>query len=161
MSVSDTSSDFERLLSRFMRSCSRRDYCTSDIKRRLSAAGDSVHAERLISALKKDGFVDDARYARSYCRDKALLSGWGAAKIRYNLVSKGIAGDVIEEALSEVDARAVCGQLDAMVSRKWKEIRRRHPELPRSGCVARLLRFACGRGYSYGEVMESMERNGL
>ena len=109
MSVSDTSSDFERLLSCFMRSCSRREYCTSDIKRRLSAAGDSVHAERLISALKKDGFVDDARYARSYCRDKALLSGWGAAKIRYNLVSKGIAGDVIEEALSEVDARAVCG----------------------------------------------------
>ena len=122
-----------------------------------------------MSVLKSEGFVDDARYARAYCRDKSGLSGWGEAKIRYALGRKGIPGHIIEEALSHIDSDAACRRMDAVISSKWSEILRRHPGLSRSECpglsrsecLSRLLRFAAGRGYQYAEVMESLKRNRL
>ena len=74
---------------------------------------------------------------------------------------KGIPGPVIDEALSQIDSDAACRRMDAVLSSKLAEIQRRHPGISRSECLSRLLRFAAGRGYSYGEVMESLKRNKL
>lgn len=164
MSVSDTSSDspdLGRVMDRLRRACSRREYCTSDIKRKLSLSGCAEYADKVITSLKEEGFLDDARYAIAYCRDKSGLSGWGAAKIRYFLSAKGIPGDLIDEALSMLDNASCAKRLDAIVAGKWSEITRRHPDVSRHERMARLLRFASGRGYSYAEIMDSVERNGF
>ena len=100
MSASDITSDYDRLLDRMRRACSRREYCSADIRRKLSAAGaPSALSGKILSSLKSEGYLDDGRYARAYCRDKSGLSGWGEAKIRYALGLKGIPGPVIDEAL--------------------------------------------------------------
>ena len=166
MSASDTSSDSradkDGQLARFRRACSRREYCCSDIRNRLARQNIvGRQADDIVSVLKSEGFVDDARYARAYCRDKSGLSGWGEAKIRYALGRKGIPDHIIEEALSHIDSDAACRRMDAVISSKWSEILRRHPGLSRSECLSRLLRFAAGRGYQYAEVMESLKRNEL
>lgn len=162
MSASDITSDYDRLLDRMRRACSRREYCSADIRRKLLAAGaPSGLSGKILSSLKSEGYLDDGRYARAYCRDKSGLSGWGEAKIRYALGLKGIPGPVIDEALSQIDSDAACRRMDAVLSSKLAEIQRRHPGISRSECLSRLLRFAAGRGYSYGEVMESLKRNKL
>ena len=143
MSASDITSDYDRLLDRMRRACSRREYCSADIRRKLSAAGaPSGLSGKILSSLKSEGYLDDGRYARAYCRDKSGLSGWGE-----------------DEALSQIDSDAACRRMDAVLSSKLAEIKRRHPGISRSECLSRLLRFAAGRGYSYGEVMESLKRN--
>ena len=39
----------------------------------------------MVAELKEDRYVDDARYAAAFAREKASLQGWGPVKIRFQL----------------------------------------------------------------------------
>lgn len=159
MSASDITSD--RLLMRLMRACSVREYCSEDIRRKVLRAAPEADAEALLGALVAEGYVDDARYASAYVRDKMLIDGWGAAKVRHALAAKKIPQAVVDEALADVDTAARDARTDSVVVRKWEEIRRRRPDEPRRDSLARLMRFCMGRGYSCEEVFAALGRNGL
>ena len=96
MSTSDTISNPDAVFGRMAWLCSRREYCSTAVLEKLRQKGlDDKDAAR-------ERYVDDARYARAFVRDKALLSGWGPRKISFALSAKGISKDVVEEALGEV-----------------------------------------------------------
>ena len=104
------------------RLCSRREYCVSDIRTKLMKEldGDVQKVETAINKLKDEKYVDDLRYATAYARDKASISGWGATKIRYMLSAKGVAKDVISEALNEVDEVKASTRLEKLLENKYK-----------------------------------------
>ncbi|MCF0175882.1 MAG: RecX family transcriptional regulator, partial [Bacteroidales bacterium] len=81
-----------RLLDRLRRSCSRREYCTSDVRKKALAGmeGDVHAAEEIVASLLEDRYVDDLRYATAYAREKSAVNGWGEVKIRHMLSAKGI-----------------------------------------------------------------------
>ena len=68
-------------LGRMQALCSRREYCASDIRRKLLRLRDHPmlpeEAEQIIAALVKEKYLDDARYAGAFARDKAALTAWG------------------------------------------------------------------------------------
>ena len=90
---------FSKVLSRLQAQCSRREFCTSDIRAKAlkSMEGDAEAADRIVTSLKEDKFVDDLRYASAFAREKASLSGWGAQKITYALICKGIDRQVVRK----------------------------------------------------------------
>ena len=137
-----------RVADRMRRLCSRREYCISDIRRKIAAAldGDQTRTDAVLDILVKEKYVDDRRYALAYARDKSALSGWGASKIRYMLSMKGVARDVIDEALDEVDADKAASRLDKLMENKYKSL----ADDPQ--CRLKMLRFGLGRGYGYDEV---------
>lgn len=159
MSASDITSD--RLLRRLMRACSVREYCSEDIRRKVQRADPEADAEALLEILVAEGYVDDSRYASAFARDKTVIDGWGAAKVRHALAAKRIPQAVADAALAEVDGDARTARMDSVIVRKWEEIRRKRPDEPRQDSLARLLRFCQGRGYSCGEVFDALGRNGL
>lgn len=159
MSASDITSD--RLLRRLMRACSVREYCSEDIRRKVLRADPEADAEALLEILVAEGYVDDSRYASAFARDKTVIDGWGAAKVRHALAAKRIPQAVADAALAEVDGDARTARMDSVIVRKWEEIRRKRPDEPRQDSLARLLRFCQGRGYSCGEVFDALGRNGL
>ena len=128
--------------------CSRREYCISDIRRKIAAAldGDQTRTDAVLDILVKENYIDDGRYARAFARDKSALSGWGASKIRYMLSMKGVARDVIDEALKDVDADKAASRLDKLMENKYKSL----ADDPQ--CRLKMLRFGLGRGYGYDEV---------
>lgn len=141
--------------------CSRREYCTADIRKkiisRLQKCGlesDEIAeaASDILARLKKDGYVDDMRYSEAFARDKSLLSGWGKVKIRHALSVRGIDDATISAALAEVDVHGASERMAAVLSAKWRSIkndpRRRE----------KLLRFALGRGYGYDEAVSALHR---
>ena len=144
----------EKALDKMRRLCSRREYCVSDIRSKLmkELEGDVQKVEAALAILQEERYVDDLRYATAYARDKASISGWGAAKIRYMLTGKGVAKDVISEALSEVDESKASSRLEKLLEHKYKSLK----EDPQ--WKIKLLRFALGRGYSYDEVNEQIRR---
>ena len=95
----------DKVLEKMRVLCSRREYCRSDILKKVVSAldGDRQEAEKIIDILVNEKFIDELRYASAFVRDKSALSGWGVVKIRYMLSSKGIPREVISEALGEVD----------------------------------------------------------
>ena len=141
-------------MDKMRRLCSRREYCVSDIRAKLMKEldGDVQKVETAINKLKDEKYVDDLRYATAYARDKASISGWGATKIRYMLSAKGVAKDVISEALNEVDEVKASTRLEKLLENKYKSLKD-DPQWK-----IKLLRFALGRGYSYDEVNYQIHR---
>lgn len=141
-------------MDKMRRLCSRREYCVSDIRAKLMKEldGDVQKVETAINKLKEERYVDDLRYATAYARDKASISGWGTAKIRYMLSAKGVAKDVISEALNEVDEVKASTRLEKLLENKYKSLKD-DPQWE-----IKLLRFALGRGYSYDEVNDQIHR---
>jgi regulatory protein len=141
-------SEINKILDNLRRQCSRREYCTSDVLKKAEKAleGDKEKAMQVVATLVEEKFVDDLRYASAYAREKSAISGWGEVKIRYMLSAKGIARDVIAQALAEVDPNRADSRLIKLLENKYRTLR----EDPQ--CKLKLLRFALGRGYSYDEV---------
>lgn len=144
----------EKALDKMRRLCSRREYCVSDIRTKLmkELEGDAQKVETALNKLIEERYVDDLRSATAYARDKASISGWGATKIRYVLSAKGVAKDVISEALNEVDESKAASRLEKLLEHKYKSLKD-DPQWK-----IKLLRFALGRGYSYDEVSDQIRR---
>ena len=134
--------------------CARREYCVSEVRGKALKAleGDAEAADEVVAALVRDGFVDDLRYASAFAREKASLTGWGAVKISFALSGKGIARDVIAQALAEIDSDKASDKLDRLLAAKFRTLQS-DPQ-----CKLKLLKFALGRGYSYDEVAPAVER---
>ncbi len=86
--------------------CARSEQCESDLRRKIRLAGLTTdEADRIIEALQSGKFLDDARFARAYARDKVRFAGWGAAKIRMGLAAKRITGTLATQAIEAIDRR--------------------------------------------------------
>ena len=146
-------SEMNKILDNLRRQCSRREYCTSDVLKKAEKAleGDREKAMQVVATLVKEKYVDDLRYASAYAREKSAISGWGEVKIKYMLSAKGIAKDVIAEALSEIDEVKADTRLMKLLENKYRTLKD-DPQWR-----MKLLRFALGRGYSYDEVSASID----
>ena len=110
--------------------------------------------EEIVASLIKDKFVDDSRFAGAYVRDKARFSGWGAAKIAYNLKVLGIGSDVISCALEDNRECFDDEKLKVMLQKKWNTLKE---DMPLQQKREKTLRFALGRGFQYGQIMEAIK----
>jgi len=112
-------SDYADALAVMQRLCSAREYCSSDMHKKLNKF-DITPKERaqIIKSLEQDGFLDDRRYARAFVKDKSALSGWGPSKIKWQLKSRGIEGEIIDEAMSEVTLEFQDEKLFSLLSKK-------------------------------------------
>ena len=95
----------DKALARCEALCARSEQSSGDIELKLVKWG--LTKEQAGSVLQRliDGkYVDDARFARAYVREKFRFSGWGRVKIAYNLRLKHIDNDIVTEAMDEIDA---------------------------------------------------------
>lgn len=143
-----------KVLDRMRALCSRREYCKGDILKKVLKAmdGDREAADRIMDTLVKEKYIDELRYASAFARDKSSLAGWGVTKIRYMLSSKGVPGDVIAQALEEIDAEKAESRLDKLMENKFRSLKG-DPQ-----CRLKMLRFGLGRGYGYDEVSSVLDR---
>ena len=138
----------EKVLDRMRNLCSRREYCRSDIMKKVLKAldGDQAGAEKIIETLVREKYIDEIRYSSAFARDKASIAGWGETKIRHMLSAKGIPRDTISLALEEIDEGKAAGRLEKLMENKFKSLK----DDPQ--CRMKMLRFALGRGYGYDEI---------
>ncbi|MBQ2965883.1 MAG: RecX family transcriptional regulator [Bacteroidales bacterium] len=146
--------DSAYVLERMRALCSRREYCANDIMKKASdaLAGDKEEAAKIVQKLLEEKYIDDLRYASAYARDKASISGWGIAKIKYMLSAKGIARETVSMALAEIDSDKAESRLEKLIENKYRSLK----DDPQ--CRMKLLRFALGRGYSYDDAIPLIDR---
>lgn len=109
-------------------------------------------ASEVVDALVSSGYVDDARYASAFAREKASLTGWGPIKIRMALTAKGISRADVDAALEEIDTSRADARLEKLMESKWRSLKG-DPE-----ARLKLLKYALGRGYGYDEVASVADR---
>lgn len=139
---------FACCLSRLQKLCSKVEYCSSDVYAKALKAldGDGEAASRLVASLVEDRYVDNARYAAAFAREKASLQGWGPVKIRFQLRGKGIPEADIAAALSEIDAEKASGRLLKLLEGKLCTLEGDPQQ------KLKLIKFALSRGYEYSAV---------
>jgi len=144
-----------KLLSRLQKLCSRREYCSSAMRAKALelSDGDGRASDELVASLIADKYVDDARFACAFARDRASLGGWGPAKISMALRAKGIAVQDIKAALESIDAGKADARLDRLLQAKDRTLEA-DPQRR-----LKLIRYLLGRGYDYDTVERAIARN--
>lgn len=145
--------DYEKCLSRLQRLCSKAEYCRSQMytKALRDLEGDTSAAKRVVDSLVADKYVDDARYASAFAREKASIQGWGPVKIRFQLRSKGISDADIASGMSEIEEPKAARKLESVIAAKYRSLKG-DPQ-----CRLKLLKFALSRGYEYGDVAAAVD----
>lgn len=95
--------DFEKAKNKALNSISRVEKSEKKIREKLVEDFDEDTIERVIEFLKKHSFVDDKRFANRIIENDQKFKKIGKRKIKQNLYLKGIEGNDIEKALSNLD----------------------------------------------------------
>lgn len=145
--------DYDKCLSRLQRLCSKAEYCRSQMytKALRDLEGDADAAKRVVDSLVADRYVDDARYASAFAREKSSIQGWGPVKIRFQLRSKGISDADIASGMSEIEQPKAARKLESVLAAKYRTLQG-DPQ-----CKLKLLKFALSRGYEYGDVAAAVD----
>ncbi|MGE0079511.1 MAG: regulatory protein RecX [Bacteroidales bacterium] len=141
----------EKALSRLQNLCARNEKCSGDLRQKMvqwKLAPEDINW--VISRLTTDRFVDDSRYAGMFVRDKSRISKWGRIKIATALRAKGVAADIINEALSQIDPNVDKAQLAELITRKAKQTKAKSVYDLKS----KLIRFGVSRGFDMGLVID-------
>ena len=142
----------EQALAALMRLCARAEKSQEDARRLMRGWGLAERdAEGVLAKLVRDCFIDDARYAGAFVREKLRLSGWGEYKIRTALQRKGVSKERIDAALSQADRPAMGERLAQQLERKARTVK----YTSQYELKNKLIRYGLSLGYDYEAVMDA------
>lgn len=135
--------------------CARQEKCTHDLVQKLKQWGFAqAEIDKIVGKLSSDGYVDDNRFARLYVREKSRINKWGPLKLRAMLASKGIAKDIIDQALNELSFAENPINLFDLLNKKMPQVKAKN----RFDLRNKLIRFGASRGFALDEVIDTVNR---
>lgn len=146
----------EQALTALMRMAARAERSSGDALRLMQRWGvEPAERQKVLQKLIGMKFIDDSRYASAFVRDKLRFSGWGVYKIKAALRAKGVAADIIDEAIAaETNSSQMSERLDAMLGRKAKNVK----YTTQYELKTKLLRYGASLGYDFETVSEAVAR---
>lgn len=146
---------YPQALSKAMALCSLSEQCSSDIRDKVMNWGISPDdADKIISLLKSENFINDSRYARAYCRDKHNFNGWGKIKISYNLRKKGLGQAIIDDAFENIDYGEYDDKISSLLKSKLRTVKGKDYIKTK----AALYRYGISRGFEPDIVMRHVNK---
>lgn len=134
--------------------CARSEQAPGDISEKLTKWGLSREdVSHIVQQLIQQGFLDEARFAKAFVKDRFTFNGWGRLKIAYQLKQKGIPGDVIDEAMTAIDEIRYRERLTELLQAKWRTVKEREPR----AAWAAMMRFAASRGFETNVASECVK----
>jgi len=133
--------------------CARKEQCRLDLRlklKNLNLTGPEI--EDVLDSLQKEGFIDENRYAETYCREKFRLNRWGKIKLRYMLKQKQIPEKIIVEAMSLIDEDEY---KEVLLNELIKKATFFHG-ISQVNKKKKLLQFAQQRGFEYETIMAAI-----
>lgn len=144
---------FKEALARAEDMCNRAERCTDEVRRKLLRLGVSAaDTEAVIERLTAARYIDDARFARLYARDRVEYAGWGRRKIAAALAVRRIPRQAINEALDALDQEIYLARLRDIVARR----RRSLPDADTYEGRTRIFRHAASRGFEPQLIIDAI-----
>lgn len=135
--------------------CSRQERCISEVRDKLVRMGvDSQDVGSIIERLVEEKYIDEKRYISFYINDKFRFNGWGRIKIRYQLASKGLNADDVEDAICRMDEEEYESALYDLLASKKKTMRNKDVWQQKTS----LVRYAYSRGFEYECIKRVLAR---
>jgi regulatory protein len=124
----------------------------AEIRQRLQRQGfESAFTEKTIARLKEQGLIDDTAFARFWKDNRQAFRPRSRLLTKLELQRKGLNGNIIEQAVAELDDRdsayrAALERLRRLSKSDYQTFRRR------------LSEYLGRRGFSYGIIKETTEK---
>ena len=114
----------DQVLDKMAKYCAYQERCVKDVRDNLKTFDISQeNRDKILEYLLDNRFANDERFAKSFVRGKINQSGWGVNKIRFHLAQKGIAKDIIDEALEQTDEEVYRQRLIDILNTKAKTVK--------------------------------------
>ena len=111
--------DLKEVKSRIRFYCANEDRCQQQVMDKLLDYGVSIGAsEEILLELIQEKYVDEERYARSFCSGKFKIKKWGRRKIIFELKKKKVSDVCIQKGLEEIDKEAYLHTLQQLLEKK-------------------------------------------
>ena len=112
----------ERALELAFRHLSRRDRTEAELRRHLAAKDiGEPEADAAIVEVVRMGYLDDARYARTFAEDRRNLDGWGAERIERRLLALGVDREHVAAALGDRDGAEELDAALELLRRRFRD----------------------------------------
>lgn len=135
--------------------CSRAERCEYDVRKKLLAWELDVEAtQRILTFLRKENYLNEERFCRSFVNDKMKFNRWGINKIAFELRKKHIPEHIIRDSLQELKPSELEENLMSILHTKEKTIRYKDEYEKRM----KLLRFAAGRGFNADMINKCLDK---
>ncbi|MFM7628108.1 MAG: regulatory protein RecX [Algoriphagus sp.] len=134
--------------------CSYQDRCGWEVRRKLyehEIQGNNVDV--LLEELTHSGFLDEARYARSFARGKFRIKKWGKSRISRELKHRQIPSALIKLGLSEIDEEEYLATLREEAEKKWQKTKEKDPYKKRY----LVTHYLMGRGFEQDLIREVLD----
>jgi len=127
----------------------RREHTRAEMTRKLSPHSESPEQiEQLLDALVTRGWLSETRFAES--RAHTLARKFGNRKIEYDLTSRGVSAEVVEQTVERMRAQELENCRTAWL--------RKFGALPQDAAErGRQMRFLAGRGFSAETVRQVLK----
>ena len=114
----------DQVLDKMAKYCAYQERCVKEVKDKLKSFDISQEAkDEILDYLMENRFVNDERFAKSFVKGKVNQNGWGVNKISFQLMQKGIANEIIEEALAQTDDATYRQRLVDILIQKSKTVK--------------------------------------
>lgn len=119
----DPRARLQRALDLAYRQLGRRDRTVAELRRHLaSRAIEPQTIDEALTELTRQGYLDDARFARRYTEDRRALDDWGPDRIERKLLAAGVDKDLIAAALADRGGENELGAAVALLRRRCSEV---------------------------------------
>lgn len=146
------------LLAKAERYCSNEEQCRTSVRKKLCDWGASLDVSgRIVERLCSQGYIDERRYAKTYCESKLRNQKWGRLKVIYQLRSKQIPPKFITEGMTAVGEEEYRAILQGVAEQKWSTYNAEE-DLARK--KAKLNTFLSSRGYEMQEIQGVLQQFG-
>jgi regulatory protein len=150
--------EYRAVLHRAADYCSRMERSSGQVRKKMKEwEVPDPWATKILDKLVEQKFVDDARYATLFAREKFRLNRWGRVKIAHALRQNGITIELIQEALEEIDEDTYYETCFELLKGKSATLKDKNQYI-RKG---KLLRYASARGFETDLIYRILREEGL
>lgn len=103
--------------------CAYQERCHSEVRKKLyDLSFSGADMEEVMGTLIEEDFLNEERFARSYCRGKFRLKHWGRQKIINHLRQKQVSEYCIHKGLEEIGEEDYERVFQDLFQKKWRSL---------------------------------------
>ena len=145
--------DIKIAIERLKNYCALQDRCQWEVTQKMKEWGLlEMTQNHILEILIQEKYVDEERFAQSFCRGKFLIKKWGKVKITNELKKKKISDICIKKGLEEIDLTEYDLLLEDLLTKKNDTLRDKNHFTRKS----KLARFLIQRGFEGNLVWDKI-----
>lgn len=145
--------DIQIAIERLKNYCALQDRCQWDVTQKMNEWGLlEMTQNHILEILIQEKYIDEERFAESFCRGKFLIKKWGKIKISNELKKKKISNICIQKGLEKIDLTEYDLLLENLLKKKNDTLRDKNHFTRKS----KLARFLIQRGFEVNLIWDKI-----